>query len=68
MKTMALSAVLNPEGDGCVSLCPELDIASQGDTIEEAPAILDQTNGSGVNLAPRMGSLFVCSHSSRTAA
>jgi predicted RNase H-like HicB family nuclease len=36
MKTMTLSAVLNPEADGYVSLCPELDIASQGDTIEEA--------------------------------
>ena len=36
MKTMTLSAVLNPEEDGYVSLCPELDIASQGDTIEEA--------------------------------
>jgi predicted RNase H-like HicB family nuclease len=36
MKTMTLSAMLNPEGDGYVSLCPELDIASQGDTIEEA--------------------------------
>jgi len=35
MKRM-LSAVLNPEDDGYVSLCPELDIASQGDTIEEA--------------------------------
>ena len=38
MKTMTLSAVLNPEADGYVSLCPELDIASQGDTIEEALA------------------------------
>lgn len=36
MKTMSLSAVLNPEADGYVSLCPELDIASQGNTIEEA--------------------------------
>jgi predicted RNase H-like HicB family nuclease len=38
MKTMTLSAVLHPEADGCVSLCPELDIANQGDTIEEALA------------------------------
>jgi predicted RNase H-like HicB family nuclease len=42
MKTMMLSAVLNPEGDGYVSLCPELDIASQGDTIEEALANLKE--------------------------
>jgi len=42
MKTMTLSAVLNPEEDGYVSLCPELDIASQGDTIEEALANLKE--------------------------
>jgi len=42
MKTMTLSAVLNPEEDGYVSLCPELDIASQGDTVEEALANLKE--------------------------
>lgn len=42
MKTMTLSAVLNPDDDGYVSLCPELDIASQGDTIEEAMANLKE--------------------------
>jgi predicted RNase H-like HicB family nuclease len=42
MKTITLSAVLNPEADGYVSLCPELDIASQGDTIEEALANLKE--------------------------
>jgi predicted RNase H-like HicB family nuclease len=31
-----VTAVIEREGDGYVSLCPELDIASQGDTIEEA--------------------------------
>ena len=31
-----MSAVIHREGDGFVSLCPELDIASQGDTIEAA--------------------------------
>lgn len=30
------SAIIEREGDGYVSLCPELDIASQGTTIEEA--------------------------------
>ena len=30
------AAIIEREGDGYVSLCPELDIASQGDTIEEA--------------------------------
>jgi predicted RNase H-like HicB family nuclease len=42
MKTMTLSAVLNPEEDGYVSLCPEFDIASQSDTIEEALANLKE--------------------------
>ncbi len=31
-----LSAVITKEGDLSVSLCPELDIASQGKTVEEA--------------------------------
>ena len=31
-----LTAIIEKEGDGYVSLCPELDIASQGKTIEEA--------------------------------
>lgn len=34
--TKHLTAVIHREGDGYVSLCPELDIASQGDTIETA--------------------------------
>jgi predicted RNase H-like HicB family nuclease len=31
-----LTAIIHAEGTGFVSLCPELDVASQGDTIEEA--------------------------------
>ncbi len=31
-----LTAIIAREGDGYVSLCPELDIASQGDSIESA--------------------------------
>jgi predicted RNase H-like HicB family nuclease len=31
-----LTAIIEREGDGFVALCPELDIASQGETIEEA--------------------------------
>ncbi|MDJ0599517.1 MAG: type II toxin-antitoxin system HicB family antitoxin [Crocosphaera sp.] len=30
------TAIIEREGEGYVSLCPELDIASQGETIEEA--------------------------------
>ena len=37
MKQMQqFTAIIEREGDGYVSLCPELDIASQGDTVEEA--------------------------------
>lgn len=33
---MNLTALIEREDDGYVALCPELDIASQGDTVEEA--------------------------------
>ena len=33
---MKLTAIIEREGDGYISLCPELDIASQGYNIEEA--------------------------------
>jgi predicted RNase H-like HicB family nuclease len=36
MMLKQLTAFIERDGDGYVSLCPELDIASQGDTIEEA--------------------------------
>ncbi len=36
MANKQLTAIIERENDGYVSLCPELDIASQGDTIEEA--------------------------------
>jgi predicted RNase H-like HicB family nuclease len=35
-----LTAIIEREGVGYVSLCPELDIASQGQSIEEARANL----------------------------
>ena len=34
------TAIIEREGDGFVSLCPELDIASQGDTVEAAKSNL----------------------------
>lgn len=37
-----VTAIIEREGDGYVSLCPELDIASQGDTIEGARANLQE--------------------------
>jgi len=36
MKNVQLTAIIEREGDGYVGLCPEFDIASQGDTIEAA--------------------------------
>ena len=35
-RTQQLTAIIEREGDGYVALCPELDIASQGGTVEEA--------------------------------
>jgi predicted RNase H-like HicB family nuclease len=37
MKTLhEFTALVEREGDGYVALCPEFDVASQGDTVEEA--------------------------------
>ncbi len=35
-----LTAIIEREGTSYVSLCPEVDVASQGDTVEEARANL----------------------------
>jgi predicted RNase H-like HicB family nuclease len=37
---LRLTAIIEREDEGFVSLCPELDIASQGSSIEEARANL----------------------------
>ena len=34
--TKQLTAIIEREGDGYVALCPEVDVASQGDTVDEA--------------------------------
>ncbi len=36
MTRQTLTAILEREGNSYVALCPEVDVASQGDTIEEA--------------------------------
>jgi predicted RNase H-like HicB family nuclease len=36
MKMRELTAIIEREGDWYVALCPELDVASQGKTVEEA--------------------------------
>ena len=37
-----LTAIIEREGNGFVALCPELDVASQGNTIEEAKKNLQE--------------------------
>jgi predicted RNase H-like HicB family nuclease len=40
MHARQMTAIIEREDDGFVALCPELDIASQGNSIEEARANL----------------------------
>ena len=44
------TGIIEREGEGYVALCPELDIASQGDTVEEARN----------NLLEALGLFFEC--------
>jgi predicted RNase H-like HicB family nuclease len=39
-RTEHLTAIIEREDDGYVALCPELDIASQGDSVESASSNL----------------------------
>ncbi|HPO14311.1 MAG TPA: type II toxin-antitoxin system HicB family antitoxin [Candidatus Hydrogenedentes bacterium] len=41
-ETHHLIALIAQEGEWYAALCPELDIASQGETIEEAKAMLSE--------------------------
>jgi predicted RNase H-like HicB family nuclease len=43
--THRLTAVIEREGDWFVALCPELDVASQGRSVEEARAMLSEAVG-----------------------
>jgi predicted RNase H-like HicB family nuclease len=40
--TRQFTAIIEPESNSFVALCPELDIASQGDTIERARSNLQE--------------------------
>jgi predicted RNase H-like HicB family nuclease len=42
MNRKNLTVIIEKEENAFVSLCPELDIASQGDTVEEAKANLKE--------------------------
>jgi predicted RNase H-like HicB family nuclease len=48
--TRQLTAIIERDGNGYVSLCPELDIASQSETIEQARE----------NLREALGLFFEC--------
>ena len=37
-----VTAIIESEADGYVALCPELDVASQGDTVLEARSNLQE--------------------------
>jgi predicted RNase H-like HicB family nuclease len=46
MPSTSLSAVLNPEeSGGYAALCPELDIASQGESIEQVHNLKEAVEG-----------------------
>ena len=40
-----LTAIIEREGTGYVALCPELDVASQGDSVEQARTNLKEAVG-----------------------
>ena len=42
MRTVHVTALIEQEGDGYGALCPELDISSEGDTVEEARLMLKE--------------------------
>ncbi len=42
MATRSYTAIIEKEASGYVALCPELDVASQGETIESATANLKE--------------------------
>ena len=52
MQYQRYTAIIEREGDGFVSLCPELDVASQGDTVEEARDNLAEAIGLLLEVAP----------------
>ena len=58
------TSIIEKEGKGYVSLCPELDIASQGDSIEEAKLNLHEAielffeHASGIEIAIRLRGQF----------
>lgn len=42
MRTVHFIALIQEEGDGYAALCPELDIASEGNSVEETRLMLTE--------------------------
>lgn len=62
--TMQVTAVIYREDEGCVALCPKLDVASQGDSVEDASSNLREAvellSADPAEVAARMhGEVFV---------
>ena len=51
--TRQFTAIIEREGNEYVSLCPELDIASQGETIEQARENVREALELFLNLLPQ---------------
>ena len=49
---MHMTVAIKPEGDGYVAHCPEVDIASQGATVDEARSNLNEALILFFELAP----------------
>ena len=50
--TRRLTAIVERDGDGYMALCPELDVASQGETIVEARDALAEALALFFEVAP----------------
>jgi homospermidine synthase len=46
-----LTCIIEREGEGYVSLCPQIDIASQGDSVEEARKLAPGQNATTIQVA-----------------
>jgi predicted RNase H-like HicB family nuclease len=57
MRNIVFNSRIFKEGDAYVSLCPELNVSSFGDTVEEAKSSLKEAVGAFVEECEAMGTL-----------
>ena len=66
--TKSMTMIIEREDDGYVAICPEVDVVSQGDTIEEARANLKEAlelffeTASAAEIEERLHSEIYVSH------